>query len=88
MQIEAGGGGQSKMQIEVGRSEMQSEMRQLGLEKDEWGRIRGCSRTDRDIWLSVTYAWRIMRNMRHAYLTLSQIPRGSNFDNNTSLPQW
>jgi hypothetical protein len=26
------------------------------------------------IWLSVKYAWRILCNMRHAYLTLSQIP--------------
>jgi hypothetical protein len=42
----------------------------------------------RDIWLSVTYAWRIMLNMRHAYLTLSQIQRGSSLDTNTSLPQW
>jgi hypothetical protein len=44
--------------------------------------------TGRDIWLSVTYAWHIMLNVRHAYLTLSQIPRGSSLDTNTSLPQW
>jgi hypothetical protein len=36
MQIEVGDGGRSEMQIEAG----QSEMRQLGLEKDEWGRSR------------------------------------------------
>jgi hypothetical protein len=36
-----------------------------GIEEEELSRIV--------MWLSVNYVWRIMRNMRHAYLTLSQI---------------
>jgi hypothetical protein len=93
MQIKAGGGGQSEMQIEAagarcrggwGRRPEQSESERQQRSCEARARSIGLRRRNgeeaevagRDIWLSVTYAWRIMCNMRHAYLTLSQIQRG------------
>jgi hypothetical protein len=37
------------------------------------------------MWLSVNYVWRIMCNMRHAYLTLSQIARPQPYDKILSM---
>jgi hypothetical protein len=48
----------------------------LGLARARTGEIgkrRTRSASQSVIWLSVKYAWHIMRNMRHAYLILSQI---------------
>jgi hypothetical protein len=56
--------------------EKDSEGRRLGLGAGEMRGEEGDRSAGRNVmWLSVNYAWRIMRNMRHAYLTLSQIPQ-------------
>jgi hypothetical protein len=52
------------------------ERRRLGLARaraGEMGKRRTRSAGRSIIWLSVKYVWLIMHNMRHTYLTLSQI---------------
>jgi hypothetical protein len=48
-------------------------MQAVAERKIKWNGEKEARAGRNDIWLSVTYVWRIMLNMRHTYLTLSKI---------------